>query len=361
MAEVLSLPIRTTVDDVLEIMGYLATKSMGAYPVDAKRVLDAGTLDARKLNAMRFWGLMEDSEGRYKATERGRLAGKEKGAHISAALGAVIRATPEYMAIIERAVHREEYIFTAIDVATHWHEHFKKTTSSNEKILNDQAVCFFQVAAGAQLGTLVVGRKGSPTRFEFSEERVSALAGLGAVEEEEEEADDFVEGNVITVGGGGDESEPTILTTLTNKSVANNRVFITHGRNKKVLDQIKELVSYGAFQPVIAQENESIAKPVPDKVMDDMRSCAAAVIHVSSEGTFKDKDGVEKPRINENVLIEIGAAMALYRRKFILVVEEGLQLPSNLQGLYECRYRGDELNMEATMKLLKAFADFRKE
>jgi len=352
MVESVALPIRTTVDDVLEIMGYLVTKPMGAFPVDAKRVLDAGTLDPRKLNAMRFWGLMEDSEGRYKATERGRLAGREKGANISAALQAVVRSTPEYMAIVERAAHRQEYIFSAVDVGTHWHEHFKKTTSTNEKILNDQAVCFFQIAAGAQLGTLVVGRKGSPTRFEFSEERIAALAGLGAVEDEEEAAAEVA---------ADEEVEPTVLTTLKNASVANNRVFITHGRNKKVLDQIKELVSYGAFQPVIAQENESIAKPVPDKVMDDMRSCAAAVIHVSSEGTFKDKDGEEKPRINENVLIEIGAAMALYRRKFILVVEEGLHLPSNLQGLYECRYRGDELNMEATMKLLKAFADFRKE
>ncbi|MBR0695600.1 hypothetical protein JQ553_20485 [Bradyrhizobium lablabi] len=62
------------------------------------------------------------------------------------------------------------------------------------------------------------------------------------------------------------------------------------------------------------------------------------------------------------MLIEIGAAMALYKRNFILVVEDGvgLELPSNLQGLYQCRYSGDELGMEATMKLLKAFKEFRE-
>ena len=120
-------------------------------------------------------------------------------------------------------------------------------------------------------------------------------------------------------------------------------------------------MAYGSFEPVIAIERESAAKPVPEKVMDDMRECAAAVIHVSAEGTYKNAKGEEVPRINENVLIEIGAAMALYRRNFILVVEEGLTLPSNLQGLYECRYSGDELSMTATMKLLKAFKDFRNE
>ena len=50
--------------------------------------------------------------------------------------------------------------------------------------------------------------------------------------------------------------------------------------------------------------------------------------------------------------------MALYRRNFILLVEEGVSLPSNLQGLYECRYEGSKLDMEATMKLLKAFNTF---
>ena len=50
--------------------------------------------------------------------------------------------------------------------------------------------------------------------------------------------------------------------------------------------------------------------------------------------------------------------MALYDDKFVLLVEEGVSLPSNLQGLYECRYKGDELNMPAIMKLLKAFSEF---
>ena len=51
--------------------------------------------------------------------------------------------------------------------------------------------------------------------------------------------------------------------------------------------------------------------------------------------------------------------MALYRDNFILLVEDGVQLPSNLQGLYECRYQGDELGSEGTMRLLKAFNDIQ--
>ena len=141
--------------------------------------------------------------------------------------------------------------------------------------------------------------------------------------------------------------------------MAGNRVFITHGKNRKILEQVKELVLFGKFEPIVAQESETAAKPVPDKVMDEMRSCHAAVIHVGSEGTLLNNAGEEVPQVNGNVLIEIGAAMALYGRNFILLVEEGVNLPSNLQGLYECRYSGDELNMPATMKLLKAFNAFK--
>lgn len=91
--------------------------------------------------------------------------------------------------------------------------------------------------------------------------------------------------------------------------------------------------------------------------MDDMRSCDAAVIHVGSEGVLYDDDNNEHPQINGNVLIEIGAAMALYGRNSILLVEDGVKLPSNLQGLYECRHQGDQLGV-ATIKLLKAFNEF---
>lgn len=361
MAEPSSLPIRTTVEDVISLTSYLSTKPMGAYPTDAKAVLDDGVLDGRKVSAYKYWGLIEEAEGRYKLTERGRTAGKNKGANIANAMLEVVKAIPAYAAIVERAIHRDETSFTAVEVATHWHEHFRNVASSNEKILNDQAVCFFQIAQGAGLGALILGRKGAPTRFEFSKEGKDKFAEVSSMvfetgpaeytsDEEDDEAED-----------GASFTPPTVTVTPADQTF-NNKVFITHGKNVKVLNQIKEIVSYGNYQPIIAQEHETVAKPVPDKVMDDMRACSAAVIHVSVEGTYKDANGKERPKINDNVLIEIGAAMALYKRNFILVVEDGvgIELPSNLQGLYQCRYTGDELGMEATMKLLKAFKEFRE-
>jgi VWFA-related protein len=88
--------------------------------------------------------------------------------------------------------------------------------------------------------------------------------------------------------------------------------------------QIKELLTFGNFDPMVSVERESTAIPVPEKVFEDMRSCAAGVIHVGQEGKYLDRDGNEHSKINDNVLIEIGAAMALYGKKIILLVERGV-------------------------------------
>lgn len=138
-----------------------------------------------------------------------------------------------------------------------------------------------------------------------------------------------------------------------------NRVFITHGKQRAVVAQIKELLTFGSFEPVVSVERESTAIPVPEKVFEDMRSCGAGVLHVGAEGKYLDKDGNEHAKLNDNVLIEIGAAMALYGKRMILLVEKGVALPSNLQGLYRCEFEGDKLDYESTMKLLKTFNQFR--
>ena len=350
----MSLPIRTSLDDVDAVCAYLVTKPTGATLAEAKAVVDKKHLDGRKLTALKFWGLIEEDGAKLKITDRGRQCVRDSGSARSDALRTVVREVGPYAALVERGVHRHENTITATDVAAHWHEHFRDQVSESDKTLNDQAVCFFQVAQGADLGTLTVGRKGLATRFDYDLDTARAFIDMPQPAVRSDSADDPSE----TKAEGADVSDEADALQPGVDAPTNNRVFITHGKNTKILDQVKELVTYGKFDPVIAMEHETAAKPVPEKVMNDMRTCRAAVIHVGAEAVLYDEEGNAVPQVNGNVLIEIGAAMALYGENFILLVEEGLALPSNLQGLYECRYQGDELNMAATMKLLKAFNEF---
>src|SRR5665213_244650 len=51
------------------------------------------------------------------------------------------------------------------------------------------------------------------------------------------------------------------------------KVFITHGSNRDLISPISKLLEFGELTPIVSVERSSVSKPVPEKVMDDMRSC----------------------------------------------------------------------------------------
>lgn len=135
-------------------------------------------------------------------------------------------------------------------------------------------------------------------------------------------------------------------------------VFISHSENATIVDQLKTILDYGQFDYRIAEETETTAIPIPEKVFGLMGDCNCAIINVSADEEEKKEDGTYG--VNPNVLTEIGGAFLQYNRKVILLVDKRVQLPSNLQGLYRCEYEGDELAFSTYLKLQKTLAEFRK-
>lgn len=135
------------------------------------------------------------------------------------------------------------------------------------------------------------------------------------------------------------------------------RVFISHGKNMEIVGQIKTMLNVAEVPFEIAVEQESTAIPVPEKVFAAMRNCTAAIICVTA-----DDATVQNPhQINQNVLIEIGAAFVLYDKRVILVWDKKLQVPSNLQGLYRCEFEGNELSWSKGMKLMESIKQFKSQ
>lgn len=135
-------------------------------------------------------------------------------------------------------------------------------------------------------------------------------------------------------------------------------VFISHSKNMTIVDQIKTILDFGQFDFKIAEETETTAIPIPDKVFGLMKQCNCAIINVSADESEKKDDGTYG--VNPNVLIEIGSAFLAYNQKVILLVDKRVKLPSNLQGLYRCDYEGDELTFTTALKLQKQLAEFRR-
>jgi hypothetical protein len=64
------MPIQADLADIEAVCGYLITKPTGASPAE---VLNEKSLGRRKLSALKFWGLIEDTGTKLRLSERGLL------------------------------------------------------------------------------------------------------------------------------------------------------------------------------------------------------------------------------------------------------------------------------------------------
>jgi hypothetical protein len=153
--------------------------------------------------------------------------------------------------------------------------------------------------------------------------------------------------------------ETLLQEKIPSKEVSTKKlsVFISHSKNKNIVQQIKTMLDLAGLESRIATEEETTAIPVPDKVLLTMRECTSAIICVTADENEKRDD--DKYGINQNVLIEIGSAFVLYNKKVVLVWDNRIDVPSNLQGLYRCEFSGNELSWSEGMKLMKALTEFK--
>ena len=349
------LPIRTTLEDVKDVTAYLLKKPTGATVKEAKSVLDGKRLDGRKLTALKAWGLIEDQE-KLKLTERGRQAAKNDHRDLSSSLIEALREKEPYRAIIERAAHRSEASLTATEVAAHWHDHFSADVSDNDKTLNDQAVCFFQIAEGADLGSLVIGRRGAPTRFDFSLEVVRAFADGSEMPKSDDE-DEINEELSDDESATEKERLHTADTTGAATSSLGKSIFIGHGKNKIPLDQLKKILDQFQIPYKVAIDEPNLGRPISAKVKATMADCNCAILIFTADEEFATPDGDTIWRPSENVVHELGATSYLYGSRIVILKEQSVKLPSNFSDLGYISFNKDELQAQS-MDLLRELIGF---
>lgn len=236
-------------------------------------------------------------------------------------------------------------------------KHFKNTLEREFEIPQDDTEqCYNLIMQNAKELNILHNISGrSYINLElFGNQEVAGRELTETIEEEKkgiiEEEMETAESEVIKV--------KNIISEVDIKKIPKPKVFIAHSKNKKILEQVKQILEFGQFEPVIAEEVETSAIPIPKKIFGLMRECNCAIINISADEQEKLAD--ESYKINENVLIEIGASFLMYDQKVILLVDKRMELPSNLQGLYRCEYQGNELSWDTGIKLTKVLQEFRK-
>lgn len=358
------LPVMTNPDDALAVATYLNTKVTGARLDDAKATLPSRVLDSRKIRAYEAWGLITRESDVLRLTTRGRQLARASEDDKRRVLAEVVMGVRAYRIAAEWIHHGAMEVVSLTELATHWFDHIPDDLgTTTEKTIRNQAACFLGLAEGAGLGDYIIGRRGQLTRLEVDGEVLAQLVA-GAELSGRSSPPHQSEGDGDGVGRAGDsegDAPSHGAETTRPEAIAASpsviRVFISHGANGGIVDQVKTMLEISDLAYDVVVEQESTAIPVPEKVFEAMRRCDAAVICVTADSGAERGGGSYE--INPNVLIEIGAAFVLYEKRVALVWDRRIPVPSNLQGLYRCEFEGSELSWSAGMKLMKAVNEFR--
>jgi predicted nucleotide-binding protein len=148
----------------------------------------------------------------------------------------------------------------------------------------------------------------------------------------------------------------TALEAATPKSV-----FVAHGKNRKPLEQLKDMLKEVGVPFEVAVDEAHAGRPVSEKVATMMRDrCSSAIIIFSGDEQFfrvgPDGEQIEIWRPSENAVYELGAASVLYGRRIIIFKEDKVTLPSDFRDLGYISFHGDEIQAHWTelLRELKA-------
>jgi hypothetical protein len=128
-----------------------------------------------------------------------------------------------------------------------------------------------EARAGEILDMIMEGARSLALVQKINEKEYISLDGAGGATSEEESYDPaepiekLEEENresVATENLGPVLVSPTAVPVMDQ---ANKRVFVTHGKNKEFIDPIKKMITYGKYEPVVAEEKQSVSKPARTK------------------------------------------------------------------------------------------------
>jgi predicted nucleotide-binding protein len=125
------------------------------------------------------------------------------------------------------------------------------------------------------------------------------------------------------------EEKQNVKTNKTN----NENVFIVHGRNDGVKAEVANFLLKLGIKPIVLHEQTNRGQTIIEKFEKHSDVKAAIILFTCDDlGKYKDDSKLEK-RARQNVIFEAGYFIGkLGRENTIILLEDGLKIPSDLDG-----------------------------
>lgn len=307
-----TLPVLATAMDVREAIRFLKHHPEGITTVQAMDATRKRIFDARKVSAYEFWKILLKNGERLKLTPLGwelaQCLNPEAEIYRT-----VLNDTPAYHGGLEWIREQDLEIVTHLDIGEFWRKHHPHVLQGDsDEQLEAHAASFFHICHAAEVGALTVGRKGQPTRLHiYSHELDAYLRGVP------------------------NNTEKIVVRKAPSGAP---RVFISHATTPGLVKHIVNGLELAdlQFETVDRAEQCSI-----DKTLAVLKRCEAGVIVITGD------------MIDNQLLIQIGAAMVQFERRLLLVVKKGLNLSMDLGGAQRCEVE-DEITWDTGLELMRA-------
>lgn len=132
--------------------------------------------------------------------------------------------------------------------------------------------------------------------------------------------------------GSSESSEPP------SQSVLGNKVFVVHGHDDALREQVARLLERLGLEPVILHEHPDRGRTIIEKFEDHAFEVGYAVVLLTPDDFVREDDDPEWPlepnQARQNVILELGYFMGkLGRARTAAIYARGARLPSDIHGL----------------------------
>jgi hypothetical protein len=349
------LPQLATAADVRGVVLYLRKKAGGVTINEAVDAIKKQVFDPRKVQAYEALGLVVRQGDRLKLSPLGYELGRRL-QPVAQVFRALLDGQPAYRGALAWAARQELDVIVQADVARFWREaHPAALVADDERALEASVVCFFQLCQAAALGTVIIGKKGQPTRLRVEHDELIAYLNTEPTRDQRtvapEQATQTAQDASATTGRWSPRGPSTPLAPEAL------RVLVSRGAAARVAEQVRVALELADIESRVLERGAAQTLPAAD-ALAVMHECNAAVVVVTRADWQADDEG--HAILHERLRLELGALYALYRGRVVCLWELGAEPPAELQPLCAGTYDGGaELPWATVARLVRAVKKFR--
>lgn len=155
--------------------------------------------------------------------------------------------------------------------------------------------------------------------------------------------------------------EPTEIKRNERNNFDTSKVFIVHGHDGKLKQEVARLIEKQGIQAIILSEQANSGRTIIEK-FEDYSDVGGAICLFTSDDLGKEKTEIDlKFRARQNVVFEAGYFIGkLGRNHVVIIVDDEIEIPNDLAGVVYTNSNNWKVDLCKELKAMGFNVDFNK-